>query len=87
MTTSLPLTNIRRMDAELASLEHKIELLISRHANEKARLVSQHAAAVAESLRLQERVDALEAANRELNDKLGLVGTRLEALLARIPET
>jgi hypothetical protein len=35
---------------------------------------------------LQERVDALESANRELNDKLGLVGSRLEALLARIPE-
>ena len=75
------------MDAELASLEQKIELLLNRHANEKARLVSQHTAAVAESQRLQERVDALEAANRELNDKLGLVGTRLEAPLARIPET
>ncbi|GLT22273.1 hypothetical protein GCM10007933_17320 [Zoogloea oryzae] len=74
------------MDAELASLEQKLEQLINRHAEEQARLRSQHAAALADARSLQERVDALETANRELNDKLGLVGSRLEALLARIPE-
>ncbi|MCK6389020.1 MAG: hypothetical protein L6Q65_15690 [Zoogloea sp.] len=74
------------MDAELASLEQKLEQLISQHAAAQARLSSQYAAAQAESQRLQEKVDALEHANRELNDKLGLVGSRLEALLARIPE-
>ena len=56
------------------------------HAAAQARLNSQYAAARAESQRLQDKVDALEDANRELNDKLGLVGSRLEALLARIPE-
>ncbi len=74
------------MDAELASLEQKLEQLISRHASEQARLHGQFTAAQAEKRQLQERVDALENANRELNDKLGLVGSRLEALLARIPE-
>ena len=74
------------MDAELASLEQKLEQLISQHAAAQARLNSQYAASQAESQRLQEKVDALEHANRELNDKLGLVGSRLEALLARIPE-
>ncbi len=74
------------MDAELASLEQKLEQLLSRHAAEQTRLNSQHASAVADNRRLQERVDALEMANRELTDKLGLVGSRLEALLARIPE-
>lgn len=63
------------MDAELASLEHKLEQLI-RH----------YAAARAESRQLREQVTALEAANRELTDKVGLAGSRLEALLARIPE-
>lgn len=86
MTTPLPLSNIPQMDAELASLEQKLEQLISQHAAAQARLSSQYAAAQAESQRLQEKVDALEHANRELNDKLGLVGSRLEALLARIPE-
>ncbi|MBN8487084.1 MAG: hypothetical protein J0L85_19680 [Zoogloea sp.] len=74
------------MDAELASLEQKLEQLISRHASEQARLHSQFTAVQAEKRQLQERVEALENANRELNDKLGLVGSRLEALLARIPE-
>lgn len=86
MTAPPPLSNIPQMDAELASLEQKLEQLISQHAAAQARLSSQHAAAQAESQRLQEKVDALEHANRELNDKLGLVGSRLEALLARIPE-
>ena len=86
MTAPPPLSNIPQMDAELASLEQKLEQLISLHAAAQARLNSQHAAAQAESQRLQEKVDALEHANRELNDKLGLVGSRLEALLARIPE-
>lgn len=86
MTAPPPLSNILQMDAELASLEQKLEQLISQHAAAQARLNSQHAAAQAESQRLQEKVDALEHANRELNDKLGLVGSRLEALLARIPE-
>ncbi len=85
MTTPPPLSNIPQMDAELASLEQKLEQLISQHAAAQARLSSQYAAAQAESQRLQEKVDALEHANRELNDKLGLVGSRLEALLARIP--
>ena len=74
------------MDAELASLEHKLEQLISQQAAERAKLMNHYAAAAGENRRLQERVDALESANRELNDKLGLVGMRLEALLARIPE-
>ena len=86
MTAPPPRSNILQMDAELASLEQKLELLISQHAAAQARLSSQYAAAQAESQRLQEKVDALEHANRELNDKLGLVGSRLEALLARIPE-
>lgn len=86
MTAPPPLSNIPQMDAELASLEQKLEQLISLHAAAQARLNSQYAAAQAESQRLQEKVDALEHANRELNDKLGLVGSRLEALLARIPE-
>lgn len=86
MTAPPPLSNIPQMDAELASLEQKLEQLISQHAAAQARLSSQYAAAQAESQRLQEKVDALEHANRELNDKLGLVGSRLEALLARIPE-
>lgn len=86
MTTPPPLSNIPQMDAELASLEHKLEQLISHYATEKARLMNHYAAAATENRRLQERVDALEAANRELTDKLGLVGSRLEALLARIPE-
>ena len=86
MTAPPPLSNIPQMDAELASLEQKLEQLISQHAAAQARLNSQHAAAQAESQRLQDKVDALEDANRELNDKLGLVGSRLEALLARIPE-
>lgn len=86
MTAPPPLSNIPQMDAELASLEQKLEQLISQHAAAQARLNSQYAAAQAESQRLQEKVDALEHANRELNDKLGLVGSRLEALLARIPE-
>ena len=74
------------MDADLASLEQKLEQLLSRHAADHARLNSQYASALTEKRALQERVDALESANRELNDKLGLVGSRLEALLARIPE-
>lgn len=86
MTAFAPLSTIPEMDAELASLEQKLEQLLDRHAAEQARLSSQHAATVAENRRLQERVDALETANRELTDKLGLVGSRLEALLARIPE-
>ena len=86
MTAPPPLSNIPQMDAELASLEQKLEQLISLHAAAHARLNSQYAAARAESQRLQDKVDALEDANRELNDKLGLVGTRLDALLARIPE-
>ena len=86
MTAPPPLSNIPQMDAELASLEQKLEQLISLHAAAQARLNSQYAAAQAESQRLQDKVDALEHANRELNDKLGLVGSRLEALLARIPE-
>lgn len=86
MTTPPPLSNILQMDAELASLEHKLEQLIRQHAAAQARLSNQYAAAQAESQRLQEQVNALEHANRELNDKLGLVGSRLEALLARIPE-
>lgn len=86
MTAPPPLSNIPQMDAELASLEQKLEQLISQHAAAQARLNSQYAASQAESQRLQEKVDALEHANRELNDKLGLVGSRLEALLARIPE-
>ena len=86
MTAPPPLSNIPQMDAELASLEQKLEQLISQHAAAQARLNSQYAAAQAESQRLQDKVDALEDANRELNDKLGLVGSRLEALLARIPE-
>ena len=86
LTTPPPLSNIPQMDAELASLEQKLEQLISPHAATRARLLSQYNATQAENQRLQERVDALESANRELNDKLGLVGSRLEALLARIPE-
>jgi chromosome segregation ATPase len=74
------------MDADLASLEQKLEQLLSRHAAQQARLNSQYASAQRKTARLQERVDALESANRELTDKLGLVGSRLEALLARIPE-
>ena len=74
------------MDAELPSLEKKLEQLISQHAAAQARLNTQYAAAQAETQRLQEKVSDLEQANRELNDKLGLVGSRLEALLARIPE-
>lgn len=86
LTTPPPLSNIPQMDAELASLEQKLEQLISQHSATRARLLSQYNATQAENQRLQERVDALESANRELNDKLGLVGSRLEALLARIPE-
>ena len=86
MTAPPPLSNILQMDAELASLEQKLEQLISQHAAAQARLNSQYVVSQAESQRLQEKVDALEHANRELNDKLGLVGSRLEALLARIPE-
>ena len=86
MTAHPPLSNIPPMDAELASLELKLEQLISQHASQQARLMSHYADAAAENSRLKERVDALEAANRELTDKLGLVGSRLEALLARIPE-
>ena len=67
------------MDAELASLELKLEQLISQHASQQARLMSHYADAAAENSRLKERVDALEAANRELTDKLGLVGSRLQA--------
>lgn len=86
MTAPPPLSNILLMDAELASLEQKLEQLISQHAAALARLSNQYTSAQAESQRLREKVDALEHANRELNDKLGLVGSRLEALLARIPE-
>lgn len=74
------------MDAELASLEHKLDQLLSRHASEQARINERYAVALTENSRLQERVNALENANRELTDKLGLLGSRLEALLARIPE-
>ena len=86
MTAQPPLSTILSMDADLASLEQKLEQLLSRHAAAQARLNSQYASAQTENRALQERVDALESANRELNDKLGLVGSRLEALLARIPE-
>lgn len=75
MTPSPPLSNIRRMDAELASLEQKLEQLIS-HCT----------AARTENQRLRERVASLENTNQELNAKLGQVGRRLEDLLARIPE-
>lgn len=74
------------MDADLASLEQKLEQLLSRHAATQARLNSQYSSVQTENRTLKDRVDALESANRELNDKLGLVGSRLEALLARIPE-
>ncbi|MDD3329342.1 MAG: hypothetical protein PHW25_19870 [Zoogloea sp.] len=75
------------MDAELASLESKLEQLINRQAGAHARLADQLAATQAQNRALQEQINALESANRELNDKLGLVGSHLEALLARIPES
>lgn len=74
------------MDADIASLEQKLEQLLSRHAASQTRLNNQYATTQAHNRALQERVNALETANRELNDRLGLVGSRLEALLARIPE-
>jgi len=52
------------MDADLASLEQKLEQLLSRHAADHARLNSQYASALTEKRVLQERVDALESANR-----------------------
>ena len=63
------------MDAELASLEQKLEQLITLYATSQA-----------DNRSLRERLATVEGANRELNDKLGLAGSRLEALLARIPE-
>ena len=71
------------MDAELASLEQKLEQLISQHAAARARLLSQYTAAQAENQRLQERVDALESANRELNDKLGLTNRAAKGTIYR----
>ncbi len=75
MTASPPLSNIPAMDAELASLEQKLDLLISKCV-----------AAQAENRNLRSQITTLENANRELTDKVGLAGSRLEALLARIPE-
>ena len=63
------------MDAELTSLEQKVD-----------HLISLYAAAQNDNANLRERLAVVEEANRELNDRLGLAGTRLEALLARIPE-
>ncbi|MCE1185168.1 hypothetical protein [Zoogloea sp.] len=63
------------MDAEIASLEQKIELLISKYA-----------AAQAENRNLRDQIAALEAAQREINDRLGVASSRVEALIARLPE-
>lgn len=75
MTVHPPLSNIPAMDAELASLEQKLDQLIRKCV-----------AAQAENRNLREQVTTLENANRELTDKVGLASSRLEALLARIPE-
>ncbi len=63
------------MDAEIASLEQKIELLISKYA-----------AVQAENRNLRDQIAALEAAQREINDRLGVASSRVEALIARLPE-
>jgi cell division protein ZapB len=63
------------MEAELTSLEQKVD-----------HLISLYTAAQNDNRSLRERLAVVEEANRELSDKVGLAGTRLEALLARIPE-
>jgi cell division protein ZapB len=63
------------MEAEIVSLEQKIELLISKYA-----------AVQAENRNLRDQIAALEAAQREINDRLGVASSRVEALIARLPE-
>lgn len=64
------------MDAELIKLEQYVEQLIALHAGHQE-----------ENRHLRQRVAELEAANRILDDKVRSAVTRVEALLAQLPES
>ena len=81
-----------RLQSALARVESAVERSLEEH-REVAALEGEMQRLGTDRSRLAQTLDAaeersgrLEDANRELNDKLGLVGSRLEALLARIPE-
>jgi FtsZ-binding cell division protein ZapB len=63
------------MESEISQLEARAALLLSDY----RQLRSEHGS-------LRARVDALETENSVLRDKLSQAITRLEALLARLPE-
>jgi len=63
------------MDKELDRIEAHAE-----------KLLTEHKALREENRTLHARVDALEADNRRLHDKLTQAIARVEALIARLPE-
>lgn len=68
--------NIGRMEQELTSLELKLDTLVH------------HVLALrTEGVSLRERVAALEAENQRLKSKLEVATTRIESVLAMIPES
>lgn len=67
---------MRRMDAEIARLEEKLDKLIALYEAGRSDLRS-----------ARERVAELDAENRKLRERLRGATERLEAILDRLPQT
>lgn len=75
MTRPGPLPNIGRMDTEIGELEQKVDALLQYVATLKA-----------DNAALRTRVAALEQQNRELSGKVATAVTRVEQVLAMLPQ-